>query len=88
MVPVPPLPADVVAVRGCPAQMLFTSGLRVIGGAVGWATTFQLTWFEAEVLQPVPSAVRRLCIMFVPTTAAKFGTLVDHVLQLFPLSVE
>jgi hypothetical protein len=54
----------------------------------GSATTLQLMLFDADVLQPVPVAVRRLSIRFVPVIAAKFGTLVPHPLHVLPLSVE
>ena len=37
-----------------------------------------------DVVQPVPVAVRRLSMRFVPVTAANDGTVVDHALQVVP----
>jgi hypothetical protein len=63
-------------------------GIFTITGAAGSATTLQITWINGEVVQPKPVAVRRLWMIFVPVTAAKFGTVVDQALQVIALSVE
>jgi hypothetical protein len=71
-----------------PVHTVAAAGLPAIAGETGWATTTQLIWFNAEVVQPNPVAVLRLWMIFVPVTAAKFGTVVDQALQVIPLSVE
>lgn len=87
--PVPPEPGVVtLIVSACPEQTAATLGLLAITGETGGTTTFQITWFETEVVQPEPVAVRRLSIIFVPVTAAKLGTLADHPVHVPPLLVE
>lgn len=86
--PAPPVPATKLTLSIWPLHTVATAGIAVITGANGWADTTQLTWLEIDTPQPEPSAVRRLSTIFVPITAAKFGTVVDQILQVDPPSVE
>ena len=88
VVPAPPLPAVMVTVRVWPEQTVASAGLLVMAGAIGCATTVQLTWLDDEVVHPVPVAVLRLSIRLVPATEVKLGTELDQELQLIPLFVE
>jgi hypothetical protein len=58
VVPEPPLPAVMLTVRVCPEQTEAATGLLVIAGATGWATTVQLSITVDEVVHPEPVAVR------------------------------
>ena len=83
------MPAVVtLMVSTCPEQTAAKLGLLAITGETGGTTTFQITWFDAEVLQPEPVAVRRLSIILVPVTAAKLGTLEDQPVHVPPLLIE
>jgi hypothetical protein len=63
------------------------NGDSVAEGAGGSATTSQLTWVTATS-QPIPVQLLRASNKFVPTTAAKLGTVVDQAVQAPPLLVE
>lgn len=84
----PPLPGVVtVIVSVGPTQITASAGLLAITGAIGSATTVQLTWFTFEA-QPVPVLFLRLSTRFVPVTAAKLGMVELHALHAPPLFVE
>ena len=59
-------------------------GDLVIPGATGNAATVHETELLGDVVQPVPVAVLLLSIVFVPTTAANNGTVVDQALHVVP----
>jgi len=64
----PPDPPVNVADTSPPVHMVVTFGSFVIFWDTGCATTFHVTTFQSESVQPVPEEVLRvrICILFVP----------------------
>ena len=73
-------------VKVVPEHTVASVGTFAITGPTGTALTVQLTVFPSAVVHPVPVDVLLDSIVFVPTTAAKLGTVALQVVNPEPLS--